>query len=274
MTLPSLLSLKIYIHIYIFIWHHGGSCLRLHPALRVVKADRGRAWVMGDRKQLSALQTLLHRPRPLSLLPCPRGEVPKKTGQGMGPPGSAWTAAVWLWWAGADPAGDPAPWENHARKKGFQARHLVSTIPRLGGPRLGAAETLPTPTSQSRTGRGQGARFGSKKHGSWRGDREGSGRQGPRGSPPRRWGKFKGTDKGAQGYIVLAVACSQFWWGDPHFPQGTECGAAAPGFFRKGRGRRRRCRQGRLEESACAVRTGSGQVLAPARLTSSRAAAA
>lgn len=53
MTLPSLLSLKIYIHIYIFIWHHGGSCLRLHPSAEGGKGRQGEG--VGDGGQEAAL---------------------------------------------------------------------------------------------------------------------------------------------------------------------------------------------------------------------------
>lgn len=218
---------------------------------------------MGDRKQLSALD----RPRPLSLLPCPQ-EVPKKTGQGMGPPGSARTAAVWPWWAETLPPGKTA-----RGRRGSRQGTWCPPFPGWEVQGSGQQKPCPPPPPKAELEWAKGPDLAAKNMAAGEETERGVADRGP-GAPPRRWGKFKGTDKGAQGYIVLAVACSRLWGGDTRVsPKALSVALLPLDFSAKGAGAGGR-RQGRLEESACAAWTGSGQVLAPARLTSSRAAAA
>lgn len=144
------------------------------------------------------------------------------------------------------------------QQRGFYARHLVSTVPRLGvGAIQGMGQQKPCPYPQSRTG-AMTPNLAAEKHGGMEKRRQkGGDRQGPPRSPEGK--KFEGTDTGGQGLSVLHAA----WQGRHPLPQGygyciahvVLLTAQAGSHSLMGRG----------------LGLGGGQILAPRHLTSSRA---
>lgn len=105
------------------------------------------------------------------------------------------------------------------QQRGFYARHLVSTVPRLGvGAIQGMGQQKPCPYPQSRTG-AMTPNLAAEKHGSMEKRRQKGGQQaGPPRSPEKRGKSLKALIQGAKG----SLSSMQPGRGDTLFPRAMD----------------------------------------------------